>query len=77
MIFRVGDEVLLFKRALYKKFGGGQWALCAGRIENNEAYEQGVVREFFEETGVVIALEDLKKINTYYHSPEADRTFEM
>ncbi|MFA6608925.1 MAG: NUDIX hydrolase [Candidatus Paceibacterota bacterium] len=52
MILRVGDEVLLFKRAAHKKFGAGQWALCAGKMEEGENYEDGIIRECFEETGL-------------------------
>ena len=77
IVFRCEDEVLLFKRALHKKFGAGQWALCAGKIEGNEEYIDGVVRECFEETGIMITKDKLEYINTYYHSPELDRNFEM
>lgn len=77
IVLRVGDEILLFKRAAHKKFGAGKWALCAGKMEEGEVYEDGVVREGFEETGIVFVKEELQKINTYYHSPESDRSFEI
>lgn len=77
IIFRFEDEILLFKRASHKKFGAGQWALCAGAMEEGEQYEDGVVREVFEETGIIISKEDLRHVGIYYHSPEVDRTFEI
>lgn len=77
IIVRVEDEVLYLKRALYKKFGAGQWALPVGKIEDEESFVKGALRELEEEVGICLGQDELKYINTYYHSPKRDSSVQL
>lgn len=72
VIVRVGDEVLLLKRAPYKKYGANQWAVVAGKIEEGENPMNAAKRELFEELGLQVSESDLNEVATYYHSPQHD-----
>lgn len=64
------DKVLMLHRA---KHDGDCWALVAGTVEEGEEVRAGLVREMFEETGVVSAPEKLEYVDTLHvRFPESD-----
>ena len=50
-----GDDVLLIKRGTPPR--KGEWSIPGGRIEANETQCDAALRELFEETGIMAALE--------------------
>lgn len=51
-----GDDVLLIKRGTAPR--KGEWSIPGGRIEAGESERDAALRELFEETGIMAALED-------------------
>jgi ADP-ribose pyrophosphatase YjhB (NUDIX family) len=49
------DKILLVKQQVGKR----AWSLPGGRLEHGESLEQGVIREIYEETGIVVAVDKL------------------
>lgn len=59
-------EYLLFKRAKGKIYQG-QWRMIGGKVEPDETFWQGALRELKEETGLVpITFWTLPSVNTFY-----------
>ena len=50
-----GEDVLLIKRGTPPR--KGEWSIPGGRIEANETQRDAALRELFEETGIMAALE--------------------
>lgn len=50
-----GDDVLLIKRGTAPR--KGEWSIPGGRIESGESERDAALRELFEETGIMAALE--------------------
>ena len=48
------DKVLLVKRSSYMKKHAGEWDLPGGHIIEGEDMEDGLLREVWEETGLLI-----------------------
>ena len=67
MIFR-NEKVLLGKRHIDPQkadselHGEGSWTMPGGKLHFGESFEQAVIREVFEETGIKIDKEKLKVI---------------
>ena len=55
LVFDEQQHILLFKHT-YRKL---EWGLPAGALEYGEQPVDGILREFFEETGITIAVERL------------------
>ena len=53
LVFDVEGKILLFKHT-YRKLA---WGIPVGGLEYNEQPEQGVAREFYEESGIAIEAE--------------------
>jgi len=51
-----GDDVLLIKRGTAPR--KGEWSIPGGRIEPGETERDAALRELFEETSIMAALED-------------------
>lgn len=51
-----GDDVLLIKRGTAPR--KGEWSIPGGRIEAGESERDAALRELFEETAIIAALED-------------------
>lgn len=50
-------------------YGSGNWTLPGGHLENNESPYDGVKREFLEETGYIVDIENLISV---YSAPQKD-----
>ena len=50
-----GEDVLLIKRGTPPR--KGEWSIPGGRIEANETQRDAALRELFEETGIMAAIE--------------------
>lgn len=61
VVIKCKDEVLLCKRNHDGSFPG-MWSIPAGKLEDNESTHECAVREFYEETSLVIPEEKLKFI---------------
>lgn len=55
LVFNEQGQILLFKHT-YRKLA---WGIPVGGLEYGEQPEQGVIREFFEESGITIQVERL------------------
>ena len=71
IIVREGT-VLLLKRSPDKAHLPGYWDPCSGRMESGETPEQAVIREAFEETGLIVV--PLRVLDTFhfYYGPERE-----
>lgn len=56
-------KILLQKRSMLKDSNPGLYTTsCSGHIDSGETYDEGVVREMREETGISVSAVDLTKI---------------
>jgi len=58
-----GDDVVLVRES-YPAWGGSFWSLPSGAVGQSESPSDGAARELREETGVVVAADDLALIST-------------
>ncbi|MFJ3728222.1 NUDIX domain-containing protein [Streptomyces sp. NPDC090045] len=65
-----GPEVLLSRRA-GPVYASGLWHLPSGHLDPDEDMVEAVIREAREETGVLIAVEDVTAAVTVHHRPPA------
>jgi isopentenyl-diphosphate delta-isomerase len=55
-------DVLMAERAFTKKHSPGKWGpAVAGTVEAGENYDENIVKEVFEELGLHVLIQDLKK----------------
>ncbi len=54
-------EILLGRRI--NKYGAGTYGFPGGKLRKGETFEQCVVREVYEETGLTVKEEDMKLVN--------------
>ncbi len=52
-----GGRCLLLKRSLSSKGNPGKWDLPGGKVDPGEGFEQGLLREVAEETGLTISIQ--------------------
>ena len=52
LLFNDQEQLLMGKRLNVE--GAGTWALPGGHLEFGEAFTEGIIRELFEETGLVL-----------------------
>jgi 8-oxo-dGTP pyrophosphatase MutT (NUDIX family) len=70
-------ELLFLKRA-QTSLQGSKWGVPAGKLELNETPLEAVVREVYEETGIVLIPEDVSFIRTVFiRYPENDFIYHM
>jgi 8-oxo-dGTP diphosphatase len=60
--FHLGRVVLV--REEYSTWGRPYWNVPSGRVEDGETPAEGAARELAEETGLVVAPEDLRLVST-------------
>lgn len=64
-ICRCKGNFLLLKRIPDKSYPG-HWGIPSGRVNVNESLNRAVIRELFEETGILLSSENLLFIKKYY-----------
>jgi 8-oxo-dGTP pyrophosphatase MutT (NUDIX family) len=57
--------VLLQERDEHARIAPGRWAASGGHVEPGESYLEAAVRELREETGLVVAPEELQLVGIY------------
>jgi 8-oxo-dGTP pyrophosphatase MutT (NUDIX family) len=62
ILVKCGNKVLLCKRSAHHKTLKGVWSIPAGSIEEGEKPKQAAIREFYEETNIVINEPDELKL---------------
>ena len=60
------DDKLLFVMRQNTGFMDGNYSLPAGRVEEDEPFTLGAVREAFEEVGLTVKVEDIKHVHTQH-----------
>jgi len=53
-------KFLVLKRSLDSIWNPGQWELPGGKIDNGETFDEALVREVLEETGLTVRLTGVK-----------------
>ncbi len=60
------ERVVLLQRGPRAKFGQGMWDLPVGKSEPGEPITRTAIRELKEETGLVVAAEDLRLVHVIH-----------
>lgn len=67
-VLHKGDNtVLLVQRSLHKSMGG-MWEFPGGKVEEFERPQETIIRELFEELGVVVSLENIEPFTFVSHT---------
>ena len=72
ILFIRDDTEILMLRRFNTGFEDGNYSIPAGRVEQGESALQASVREAYEETGLIIKLQDLKMVHIMYRYPKKD-----
>ncbi len=59
------NKFIVLQRQLHKSHGG-KWGLPAGKVDSGESPDEAVIREIFEETGMVIQVGQLQVLSTLF-----------
>lgn len=59
LIRNQANEILILKRSLNSRINGGKWDLPGGKIEVGENFDEALIREVKEETGIIIDINGL------------------
>jgi len=60
------EKILFLQNSSAKKHNPLLWGIPAGKIEKNENKEEALIREIFEETGIVLGKNKLNYNSTVY-----------
>ena len=66
----VAAIVIEHRRLLLGLRGDGGWCIPCGHVEWDETIEEATVREFAEETGLKIEVDELYSAQSNFHRPE-------
>lgn len=50
-------KILIIKRSSHSKTNPGKWELPGGKVDQGESFDQALLREVYEETGLKISLD--------------------
>jgi len=56
-------KILILKRSTDSKTNPGKWELPGGKVDQGEAFDQALIREVLEETGLKIGLDDVMGVS--------------
>ncbi len=74
---KTGDE-FLFLKGLARKDHGETWGIPGGKCEKGETAQEAVIREVWEETGIVLKSEKIRDCGkVYFRHPTLDFTYYM
>jgi len=59
-------KLLLIRRSPNSKFFAGLWEVPGGKVEVGETFDQALIREVREETGLTVALEGLAGVTEFF-----------
>ncbi|MDZ7786369.1 MAG: NUDIX domain-containing protein [Candidatus Saccharibacteria bacterium] len=72
LILRDGDKIAFVLRGEATKWMAGYYGLPSGKVEKNESFSQGVIREGLEEVGVSVLPENIHHTHTMHRHDEVD-----
>lgn len=67
VLHKEDNTVLLVQRPLHKSMGG-MWEFPGGKVEEFERPQETIIRELFEELGVVVSLENIEPFTFVSHT---------
>ena len=76
---RSGSKLLCIQKQTNKillvriGYGAKTWSLPGGKIDRGETYAETAVREVYEESGVRVAVDDIKKIGEKFYTGEGKK----
>jgi ADP-ribose pyrophosphatase YjhB (NUDIX family) len=73
VIFRNNEGKVAFVMRSNTPWMNGHYSLPAGKVETNETYLQGAIREAKEEAGVTVSSEHLKHVLTMHRCNKGDQ----
>ncbi len=65
LIHDAGGRLLVLRRSVSSRHFAGLWELPGGKLDPGESFDQGLLREVAEETGLTIALEKVAGATQY------------
>ncbi len=57
LLYDDNGKILILKRSTDSKTNPGKWELPGGKVDQGESFDQALIREVFEETGLKIFVE--------------------
>jgi 8-oxo-dGTP diphosphatase len=58
----------LLKRSLASSFGQGKYSIPGGHVEKGETFRNAIIREAFEELGVIVQEDNLRFVHSFYRN---------
>ncbi len=68
VILRKDNKIALLQRAATASFAPGDYCLVGGAVEKHETFRVALVREVYEEVGVIIQPQDLHFVHVFYRT---------
>ncbi len=62
----IGEDKILLLQRLDTHPQSGQWCTPGGKVQEGESPREAIIREFAEETGIIISDKCLKDVGEYY-----------